>query len=326
MRLPRLLADPNPVPAGLGLGATVLAWDTQSGEPGVLRWLAPGEPERILAVGTRGSVSVEPIIVGNVYFARLYLEEHDVPAAELAVTRNFWPRGRRQDVDALVGIDALTPRLGSVDFGSLRRLTPISREFGFDRGQPIDRYYIESFLEKWRADIRGRVLEVQDDSYTSYFGAGRVTQSDILDVDSSNPRASILADLNDPVSLPANIFDCVILSQTLQLIQRPDNALRAIYRALKPQGVLLATFPGISHMSREDAWYWRFTARSASDLFAAAFGSSAVRITTFGNVLSSCAFLQGLSAWEVDASELDQTDPLYDLVIGVRAQRSEALT
>ena len=38
------------------------------------------------------------------------------------------------------------PRVGRVRFGSLRRLTPISRAFGFDRGLPIDRYYIERFL------------------------------------------------------------------------------------------------------------------------------------------------------------------------------------
>ena len=38
------------------------------------------------------------------------------------------------------------PMMGWVRFGSLRRLTPISRDYGYDRGKPIDRYYIESFL------------------------------------------------------------------------------------------------------------------------------------------------------------------------------------
>lgn len=39
--------------------------------------------------------------------------------------------------------------MGRVSFGSLRRVTPISRtQFGFDRGQPVDRYFVENFLER----------------------------------------------------------------------------------------------------------------------------------------------------------------------------------
>ena len=48
------------------------------------------------------------------------------------------------------------PRLGSVDFGGLRRLTPVSRAFGFDRGLPIDRYYIERFLAAHAEDAEKR--------------------------------------------------------------------------------------------------------------------------------------------------------------------------
>jgi hypothetical protein len=33
-----------------------------------------------------------------------------------------------------------------IEFGSFRRLTPISRLWGSDRGQPIDRRYIETSL------------------------------------------------------------------------------------------------------------------------------------------------------------------------------------
>jgi glycosyltransferase involved in cell wall biosynthesis len=36
--------------------------------------------------------------------------------------------------------------IGSVRFGDFRRLSPISRSFGFDRGTPTDRYYIENSL------------------------------------------------------------------------------------------------------------------------------------------------------------------------------------
>src|SRR5207244_6388384 len=57
-----------------------------------------------------------------------------------------------------------SPPLGSVNLGDLNRLTPISATFGFDRGTPVDRYYIERFLEAHAADIAGRVLEARDDA------------------------------------------------------------------------------------------------------------------------------------------------------------------
>ena len=67
---------------------------------------------------------------------------------------------------------ALTRRLRrkTVRFGDLRRLSPFSRQFGFDRGQPIDRYYVESFLQEHASSIRGRVLEIGDDFYSRQFG------------------------------------------------------------------------------------------------------------------------------------------------------------
>ena len=55
---------------------------------------------------------------------------------------------------------------------SLRRPHPLRRDFGWQAGQPIDRYYTEQhFLPACRADIRGRVLEIGDDRYTRQFGA-----------------------------------------------------------------------------------------------------------------------------------------------------------
>ena len=41
---------------------------------------------------------------------------------------------------------ASPPPVGEVRFGSLRMVTPISTNWGLDRGLPIDRYYIERAL------------------------------------------------------------------------------------------------------------------------------------------------------------------------------------
>jgi hypothetical protein len=75
-----------------------------------------------------------------------------------------------------------------------------------------------------------------------------------------------------------------------------------------------------------DRWgdYWRFTDASARRLFAEVFGADNVTVTTYGNVLTACAFLHGLAAHELRAEELDHHDPDYQVIIGIRAIRPPA--
>ncbi len=217
------------------------------------------------------------------------------------------------------------PQPGLVRFGSLRRTTPISRIWGRDRGRSLDRYYIEGFLDEHRGDIRGRVLEVADAHYTRTLGGDRVVRSDVLHVDDSNPEATIIADLASADHVPSDMFDCIILTQTLQLIFDVPAALRTVHRLLKPGGVLLATFPGITHTGDADwhgHWCWSFTTTSARRLFDPVFGTEHVSIGSHGNVLAATAFLHGLADSELKPAELDHHDPAYDLVITVRAVRS----
>src|SRR4029079_2796610 len=78
-----------------------------------------------------------------------------------------------------------------VDLGDVRRTAPVARDWGYERGRPIDRHYIERFLETHAHDIHGAVLEVQEPDYTTRFGGDRVTRSDVLDLNAANPRATI---------------------------------------------------------------------------------------------------------------------------------------
>jgi SAM-dependent methyltransferase len=219
------------------------------------------------------------------------------------------------------------PPKGKVRFGDLRRLTPLSYEFGFDRGLPIDRYYIESFLARHASDIHGHVLEVGDDSYMCRFGGERVLKKDILHVAAGNSAATIVADLAQAADhIPSNQFDCIILTQTLHLVYNFDAALQTLHRILKPGGVLLATFPGISQISIDewsDSWYWAFTLPSAHRMFETIFPAQNLEIQSHGNVLAATAFLQGLAVDELDQEELDHFDPHYQTLITVRAVKPE---
>jgi SAM-dependent methyltransferase len=140
-----------------------------------------------------------------------------------------------------------------LNFGGMRRLAPISRKFGYDRGRPIDRYYIENFLARQADDICGHVLEIGDDSYTRRFGRECVAFAHVLHVTEGNPAAAIIGDLTRADHIPADTFDCIILTQTLQFIYDVQAALKTIQRILKPGGVVLATFPGISQIA-DDNW------------------------------------------------------------------------
>lgn len=206
--------------------------------------------------------------------------------------------------------------------GALRRLTPIDDNWGFSRGGPVDRVYIARFLEKHRDDIHGRVLEVADDDYVRRFGGG-VTTVDILDAAEGNPKATLVADLTDAPSVPDSTYDCVILTQVLQVIWDVPAALRTVHRILAPGGVLLATVPGICPISTPEAEafgdWWRFTAMSAQRLAEKAFGVDAVEVETYGNVLAAAGFLYGLGEWDLRPDELEAHDPDYQVTIGIRA-------
>lgn len=199
---------------------------------------------------------------------------------------------------------------------------PLSRVFGHDRGWPIDRCYIESFLERHAAQIRGAVLEIGEPTYTRRFGGSRVTRSEVLHVE-PGAAASVTGDLTDCPQIPDASLDCVILTQTLPFIFDARAALATCRRILRPGGSLLVTVPGISQRSAFDAarWgdYWRFTPQSVERLLRDAFGNASVE--TFGNVRSATALLEGRTADELSEVERDHVDPDYPVIIGAVAVR-----
>jgi glycosyltransferase involved in cell wall biosynthesis/SAM-dependent methyltransferase len=215
------------------------------------------------------------------------------------------------------------PRPGKVLLGDLRRLEPLSREFGIERGTPIDRYYIDAFLAAHAPDIRGRVLEIGDSYYTRRHGGERVTVSDVLNVYAAGGDTTIVSDLATGAGIPDNAFDCLIVTQTLHLIRDVPAGIRTLYRVLKPGGVVLLTVPGtISQLEQgqwRSTWYWGFGPLAIEELFGAMFPQTHLDFKVHGNVLASIAFLQGLAAEELTQKELDHYDELYPLLITVRA-------
>lgn len=220
------------------------------------------------------------------------------------------------------------PQPGHVDWGDLRRVSPVSRHFGEDRpvagqlrGEAIDRYYVRAFLEGHREDIAGDVLEIGEPLYTRLFGGERVTRSEVLHVHAGNPQATIVADLVDAPQLPDEAYDCAVVTQTLHLIYNAPSAIQTLVRILRPGGRLLLTVPGITPVPNGtvwgDTWHWAFTAHSVRRMLSEAFGNKPT-IQSMGNVMAATAFLHGLSIGELDSTELDSCDPDFPVIIAAR--------
>lgn len=240
------------------------------------------------------------------------------------------PSGWRRFVPASIRRPLRPVRKAVVDWhrqrpprlGALRRVTPIDPNWGFERGTPIDRIYVDRFIGSHAGDIRGRALEIAAPDYITRFGTG-IEHVDILMATEGNPQATIVGDLTNAPQIPTDTFDCAIVTQTLQFVYDVRAALATLHRVLAPGGVLLATVPGITKISppEDEVWgeWWHYTARSARRLAAESFGEGNVDVASYGNVLAATGFLYGLAASDLRQDELDAHDPLFEVVIGIRA-------
>lgn len=206
-------------------------------------------------------------------------------------------------------------------FLATKSTQPISRKFGFDRGTPIDRYYIEKFLNENKAAIKGHCLEIVNNNYTNKFGEKRITKSEILDNNPKNKLATIHADLRNMKQVKSNNFDCLVITHTFGMIDDYDAAIKECYRILKPGGVLLVTVSAFSPMHEIAYNFWRFTVASAKLVFGKHFKK--IEVKSYGNVLSGQCFWVGLAQEELTKKELDYNDPNYPCIIAIHATKTK---
>jgi SAM-dependent methyltransferase len=215
---------------------------------------------------------------------------------------------------------------GVVPLGIFSDPRPVSASFGFDRGTPIDRWYIERFLNRNAVDIAGRVLEIGDRQYSKKFGGTAVRVSDVLHAVASNPDATLVGNLETGEGIPADAFDCMILTQTLHCIFDLPAAVRNVRKSLKTGGAALITVPCLSPVSRFDAerWgdYWRLTPQALMRVAETAFRAGEIHLDLFGNRTTGAAFLFGLTAEDLPRRILEQTDPACPMLLGLRLRKS----
>jgi SAM-dependent methyltransferase len=202
---------------------------------------------------------------------------------------------------------------------------PLSDIYGYDRGTPVDRRYIEDFLAAHAQDIRGRVLDVGDDTHARRFGR-ELERVDVLNIDAAAPGTTVAGDLETGDGIPREAFDCILLLETLHAIFDVRRAVAAVYDALRPGGVALVSVVGLSPRDHQWEDYWRLTSSSLRRLLAERFGEDAVEVRGYGNVLAASAYLYGAAAEELTPQELAHHDPRYEVTLCARAMRSRTVT
>ena len=200
----------------------------------------------------------------------------------------------------------------------LRTVEPLSGVWGNDRGLAVHRYYLNAFLERSKNDVRGRVLEFQDDQYATRLGGDAVTRLDILHVDDTNERATIVADLTTDNDIPSNTFDCIICTHVLHLIFDVERAVSELHRILKPGGTLLLAVPQTSMYAPYYHELWRFTPPGLKRVLATSFPVQDIRVEAYGNSLVTAGELRGLVVEEFSKKELDAIDERFALELCVR--------
>ncbi|GGI05432.1 hypothetical protein GCM10011354_14070 [Egicoccus halophilus] len=206
-------------------------------------------------------------------------------------------------------------------------MRPVSDVFGFDRGTPVDRYYLERWLERHREDLRGVVGEIAEDHYTRRFGGPSVEQVEIIDLHAGNPRATLVADLGIPGSLPTARFDALLVVQTLQYVAEPDLALGNCLQALRPGGVLLVAVPAlVPHDERMPAGLdrWRYWPAGLAAAVRRAAPDAAVEVTGYGNLVAATAALHGIAAEELRTRELADADARFPVLVCARIRVAAA--
>lgn len=224
---------------------------------------------------------------------------------------------------ATTGSESPEKEDNKISFGSFDNSEPIGREFGADRGAPIDRLYIDKFLTKHKEHIKGVVLEFEDSAYTMKLGAKKVIRAEVINLDPGHPQATIVADIANAPQIPSNTFDCIICTQMLFLVYDYKKAVETLYRILKPKGVLLITVPGIAPVCPNEgaSWHdlWRFTEASLTKLLQEFFPARNIAVETYGNIYAAISYLEGLAQEDVNIHNLEPTDPSFPINICAKA-------
>ena len=218
------------------------------------------------------------------------------------------------------------PRVGKVQLGDFGRLASSPSISGSADDVSIERHYVATFLAECTCLLRQKRhgVVICDQRFEDVVRTTLAVQSPCVTTPIDFGRQGAEAQLDDAIQgigqhgrEPVEFVVAIhVLSQVYHLPQRIGE----IGRALAPQGLLLASFPGTIHAHPpEQRPYWGLTPFAAKRIVASNLKPESCSVTGYGNVVAAIMMLRGASASELTERELNANDPQYPLVIGVTA-------
>ena len=183
-------------------------------------------------------------------------------------------------------------------------------------GTPVDRYYLNKFLDRIRPLVAGETLEIGGSSANrEMYRFSKTTSYQSMDA-ALQSAADVKADAHYPKTWKRAQFHTILAFNVLEHCRRPWNVIENIHRWLISGGRFFGVVPIAQRVHNDPKDYWRIMPDALSALFE---DFDSVEVATFGNLKSCFASLAGISAEEISVEELDEVDPYYPVVACVYA-------
>jgi SAM-dependent methyltransferase len=220
-------------------------------------------------------------------------------------------------MQALQEAGFIVPDVGALKWGDLRRTQPLCQFFGFTRGTPIDRYYLNRFVESIRDEVRGITLEIGGEKQNrDLFGFKCATEYRVLDLPGLSD--DVAGDVSRRDTFAENTFDSIVIFNVLEHCERPQQVVDNIHRWLQPGGKAFVLVPTAQKLHPAPGDYWRPLPQGLQSLFRA-FSKHETR--TYGNIATVIASFHGIAAEELTGEELDFNHPDYPVVSCIIAEK-----
>jgi SAM-dependent methyltransferase len=245
----------------------------------------------------------------------LALSNDAVPSTPLEMTFDRF----QKNVQILVKHNLLRPPIGQVAFGDFVRNAPFCPNYGFSRGTPIDRFFLDCFITKIRDEVVGDVLEiggVQENRVR--YRLQHASSYRTMDIELF-PGVDFAGDAHDPAASPASSFDCILLFNVLEHCKEPSIVVENVHRWLRAGGKAFCLVPNAQRVHRDPRDYWRIMPDALEYLFR---NFASAEVFTYGNLITTIAALSGLGAEELSSEDLVEVNSMYPVVSCVTAHKT----
>ena len=212
----------------------------------------------------------------------------------------------------------LTALPEGLDFGSFKRHAPFCPNYGYSRGTPIDRYYLEKFIAQIRDQVAGDTLEVGGRRENQkLYGFNNARSYMTMDVE-PHPEVAIVADVHNADAFKTGSFDTVVILNVLEHCENPSLAVANLHRWLRNGGRVFCMVPNAQRVHGAPNDFWR-PLPGAIELLFSSFPRR--QLFVYGNALTTIASLMGVAAEELSPADLDWHDSEYPVATCIIAEK-----